>query len=89
MKDKVFTLIIGILTGAIITAAGFLLFGNKGRGNFDPSKMKDGEFTPPTEFSEDFKNKDFKDLKDKNFDLNSIDTNNIDLDKLPQRPDKE
>ena len=71
MKNKIFIFIIGVLIGAIITAAGFLIFGgNKGKRDFDPSKFKDGDMTPPS-FS-----------KDKgDFDLNKIDTNNI-----PEKP---
>lgn len=43
MKDKIFMLVIGILIGAIITAAGFLIFGKKGKNNFDPSNFNNGE----------------------------------------------
>lgn len=43
MKDKIFMLVIGMLIGAIITAAGFLVFGNKGKKDFDPSKFNNGE----------------------------------------------
>ena len=37
----------------IITSAGFLIFGgkNKGKKDFDPSKFKDGNMTPPSGFS--------------------------------------
>ena len=68
MKDKIFMLVIGILIGAIITAAGFLVFGsnNKGKRDFDPSKIKDGNMTPPN-FSRD----------KEDFDFNNIDKNNI------------
>ena len=50
MKDKILMLIIGILIGAIIASAGFLIFGGnkKGKRDFDPSKFKDGNFTPPS-----------------------------------------
>ena len=77
MKDKIFVLIIGILIGAIITASGFLIFGkigNKGKRDFDPSKFKDGDFTPPSSFSGD---------------KNDIDFNNIDVNNLPERPNKQ
>lgn len=72
MKDKILMLIIGILIGAIIASAGFLIFGGnkKGKRDFDPSKFKDGNFTPPS-FSRD----------GGDFDTNKIDTNNI-----PEKP---
>ena len=74
MKDKIIMLIIGILIGAIITSAGFLVFGNKkGKRDFDPSKFKDGNMTPPSGFSRD---------------KNDIDFNNIDPNNLPERPEK-
>ena len=67
MKGKIFTLIIGILIGAIIASAGFLIFGGKkGKRDFDPSNFKDGNMTPPN-FSGDKGNFDFS-----NFDPNSI-----------------
>lgn len=60
MKGKIFTFIIGLLIGAIIASSGFLIynkFGNKGNTNngteFDPSKMRNGNFTPPSGFSGD------------------------------------
>ncbi len=75
MKDKIFMFVAGLLVGAIIATAVFLIIGNKGKGNFDASKFKNGSMTPPTEFNqdgdftlpegmpdnlpEDFKNKDF------------------------------
>ena len=56
MKDKIIMLVIGILIGAIITAGGFLIFGNNsssdqgmqgGPGgdmsNFTPGEKPDGE----------------------------------------------
>ena len=74
MKDKIFMLVIGILIGAIITAAGFLFFGNKkGKQDFDPSKLKNGDMTPPN-FSRD---------------KGDIDFNNIDLNNIPQRSDQQ
>lgn len=68
MKNKIFMLVIGMLIGAIITSAGFLIFGgNKKSGeDFDPSKFKDGNMTPPN-FSRD----------KGDFDFNNIDKNNI------------
>ena len=75
MKDKIIMLVIGILIGAIIASAGFLIFGgNKkgGRGDFDPSKFKDGNMTPPN-FSKDKGDFDF---------------NNIDLNNIPERPEE-
>ena len=73
MKDKIFMLIVGILIGAIITSAGFLMFGKKGgKRDFDPSKMRDGNFTPPSGFSKDSNDTDSR----------SIDPNNI-----PEKPD--
>ena len=74
MKDKIFMLVIGILIGAIITAAGFLIFGgnSKEKRDFDPSKFKDGNMTPPN-FSRD----------KGDFDFNNIDPNN-----LPEKPTK-
>ena len=68
MKDKIIMLVIGILIGAIIASAGFLIFGGnkKGRGDFDPSKFKDGNMTPPN-FSRD----------GGDFDFNNIDSNNL------------
>ncbi|MBO4293754.1 MAG: hypothetical protein J5881_05150 [Clostridia bacterium] len=78
MKNKVFIFIIGLLVGAIIASAGFLIFGgNKGKRDgkdFDPSKFQDGNFTPPSGFSRDKKDIDF---------------NNIDPNNLPERPTKE
>ena len=60
MKDKIVTLVIGILIGAIITAGGFLIFGNNNsnngmQGGPDSSQMGekpsgemgDGQGTPP------------------------------------------
>lgn len=44
MKDKILTLIIGILIGAIITAMCFILIGSNGRKN-----MPDGEKMPDRE----------------------------------------
>ena len=76
MKAKVFTLIIGILIGAIIASSGFLIWGNvnkKNQKDFDPSKFKDGNFTPPSGF---------------NGDPNSIDMENFDPSKRPERPSK-
>ena len=72
MKSKILMLIIGILIGAIIASAGFLIFGNnnKGKKDFDPSKFKDGNGTPPN-FSRDKGDIDFE-----NFDPNN----------LPERP---
>ena len=73
MKGKIFMLIIGMLIGAIITATGFLMFGgNKGKRDFDPSKFKDGDMTPPN-FSRD---------------KEDIDFNNIDPNNLPEKPSK-
>ena len=67
MKDKIFMLVIGILIGAIITAAGFLIFGgNKGKKDFDPSNFKDGNMIPPN-FSRN----------QGDFDFNNIDPNNL------------
>ena len=72
MKNKILMLIIGILIGAVITAGGFLFFGgNKERKDFDPSKMKDGNFNPPSGFSKDKGDFDF---------------NNIDLNNIPEKP---
>lgn len=71
MKEKIFMLVVGILIGAIIASAGFLIFGgNKGKKDFDPSKFKDGDMTPPN-FSRD----------KGDFDFNNIDPNNI-----PEKP---
>lgn len=72
MKSKILMLIIGILIGAIIASAGFLIFGknNKGKKDFDPSMFKDGNGTPPN-FSRDKGDIDFE-----NFDPNN----------LPERP---
>ena len=71
MKDKIVMLIIGMLIGAIIASAGFLIFGdNKGKKDFNPSKFKDGNMTPPN-FSRD----------KGDFDFNNIDQNNI-----PKKP---
>ena len=69
MKDKIIMLIIGILIGAIIASAGFLIFGGnkKGRGDFDPSKFKDGNMEPP------------------NFSRDGGDFNNIDSNKIPEK----
>lgn len=65
MKEKITFLIIGILIGAIITAAGFLIFGgNKGKKDFDGKGFKDGNFNPPSGFSNEI---DFK-----NFDRNNL-----------------
>ena len=48
MKNKIFILIIGMLIGAIIASSGFLIFGGKkSKNDFDPSKFKDGNMTPP------------------------------------------
>ena len=68
MKDKIIMLIIGILIGAILASAGFLIFGGnkKGKGNFDPSKFKDSNFTPPNI------TRDKSDFDPNNFDPNSI-----------------
>ena len=77
MKDKILMLIIGILIGAIIASAGFLIFGGKNnRGNFNPENFKgrNGDRTPPSGFSGDF---------------NNIDFNNIDLNNIPGRPEKQ
>lgn len=73
MKDRIIMLIIGILIGAIIASAGFLIFGNKKKGNFDPSKDK-GDFNPS---SMGFNNVDF----------NNVDFNNVDFNNIPSRPD--
>ena len=73
MKDKIIMLVIGILIGAIVASAGFLIFGGnnkKGRGDFDPSKFKDGDMTPPN-FSKD---------------KGDFNLNNIDLNKIPEKP---
>ena len=61
-----------ILIGAVITPAGFLIFGgNKGgKRDFDSSKFKDSNMTPPN-FSRDKGDFDF---------------NNIDLNNIPERP---
>ena len=74
MKDKIIMLVIGILIGAIIASAGFLIFGGnkKGKRDFDPSKFQDGNMTPPS-FSKD---------------KGDFDMNNIDLNKIPERPEK-
>lgn len=67
MKEKITMLIIGILIGAIITAAGFLIFGgNKDKKDFNGKPFKDGNLTPPTGFSNeiDFKNFDRNNLPD-------------------------
>ena len=74
MKNKVIIFIIGLLVGAIIASAGFLIFGgNKDKGKMDrkdfaPSQFQDGNFTPPSGDKGDF-------------DFNNIDPNN-----LPKRP---
>lgn len=51
MKNKVFIFIVGLLVGAIIASAGFLIFGgNKGKmdmKDFDPSKFQGEGMTPP------------------------------------------
>ena len=74
MKSKILMLIIGILIGAIIASAGFLIWGNNNKNNankdFDPSKFKNGNGTPPN-FSRDKEDIDFE-----NFDPNN----------LPERP---
>lgn len=74
MKDKIFMLVIGMLIGAIIASAGFLILGGKKGGqNFDPSKFKDGDMTPPN-FSRD---------------MEDFDPENMDTSKLPERPSKD
>jgi hypothetical protein len=65
--------IIGMLIGAIIASAGFLIFGNKNKGNngnkeFDPSKFNNGE---RPSFSRE----------DGDFDFENFDPSN-----LPERP---
>ena len=73
MKSKIFMLVVGILIGAIIASAGFLIFGGKkNNNNFDPSKFRNGNMMP-SNFTRD----------KGDFDLNNIDTNN-----LPERPNK-
>ena len=77
MKNKIFIFVIGLLIGAIIASAGFLIFGgNKSKENFNPSQFKEfkeGDMTPPN-FS-----------KDKgNFDFNNTDPNN-----LPEKPSQD
>lgn len=52
MKDKIMYLIIGVLIGAVITAGGFLIFGqnsnNPGQmGDRGEMKQMDGNMTPP------------------------------------------
>ncbi|MBR2587591.1 MAG: hypothetical protein IKD77_00075 [Bacilli bacterium] len=68
MKSKILMLIIGILIGAIITSAGFLIFGNNNKGtkDFDPSQFKNGNGTPPN-FSIDKKDMDFENFDPSNF----------------------
>lgn len=64
MKDKIIMLVIGILIGAIIASTGFLIFGgNKGKKDFDPSKLKDGNMTPPN-FSRDKGDFDFNNIEE-------------------------
>ena len=70
MKDKILMLIIGILIGAIIASAGFLIFGSNNKKEFDPSKFKNGDFTPPSFSTEN----------------GDIDFNNIDFNSLPEKP---
>ena len=73
MKGKIFIFIVGVLVGAIIASACFLILGGKGKAekrDFDPSKFKNEEFTPPSDLPEDF---DFK---------------NFDKDKLPQKEEE-
>ena len=49
MKDKILFLILGILIGAVITAACFLVIGKSTRQG-----MKDGNFRPDKEMMENF-----------------------------------
>lgn len=77
MKSKIFMLIVGILIGAIITSAGFLIYENtrknNGKQDFDPSKFKNGNGTPPS-FSRDKGDFDFE---------------NFDPSKLPERTEEQ
>ena len=75
MKDKIFMLVIGILIGAIITSAGFLIFdGNKGRRDFDQNKFKDGDMTPPS-FSRNKEDHNSKKDDMKKTDINTVSEN--------------
>lgn len=72
MKEKIITLVLGILIGAILTAGGFLIFGNNARddkpdrGNMQ--MQKDGNFIPG----------DFKDKGNANtLESSNTETNNI------------
>ena len=52
MKSKILIFVIGLLTGAIITAICFLAFGgSKGPKDFDQSNFREGKGMPPN-FSE-------------------------------------
>ena len=86
MKNKIFIFVIGLLVGAIIASAGFLIFGgNKGkmdRKDFDPSQFQDGSMTPPSGFSRDKDSMDFE-KKDKN-DNNTVQENNTDQEKTTE-----
>ena len=73
MKEKIITLVLGILIGAVLTAGSFLIFGNNSKDNMpDRGNMqmqKDGNFIPG-----DFKDKDQVDSLETNTDT---ETNNI------------
>ena len=54
MKDKILFLILGILIGAVITAACFLVIGKSTRKG-----MRDGNFKPDKEMMENFDPENF------------------------------
>lgn len=52
MKDKIVTLVLGILIGAVITAGAFLVFGNNGGQSQDFSRGGRGNMPDGTGFEQ-------------------------------------
>lgn len=84
MKNKVFTFIIGLLIGAIIASAGFLIFGgnkgNRSMKDFDPSQFQNGDMTPPDlsdNNSSNGENRPSRDSFKKDKNSSNTDTNNV------------
>ncbi|MBP3255580.1 MAG: hypothetical protein J6M60_03730 [Clostridia bacterium] len=90
MKEKILMLVIGILIGAIIASAGFLIYimnggnvANKGERNFDSGKFKGRESMQAPGFSDNENMMDFS-----NFDPNNMPNDISNIPNIPNMPNQ-
>ena len=92
MKDKILILIIGALVGAVITAAGFLIFEKTNQNN---NQMLGGERMEMMQRPDGMEPPEKPDGKQKNGNMQppnfsrdgeNMDFSNIDLNNIPEKP---